>query len=90
MEKVNFNCTAEEAEIIEKIAERACEKFDITDKVSLISNVTATHCNGNRLRLQEFLDSDDLDFVHDIGGIMGHIDQNTGKLTDCFLPLFSE
>lgn len=32
------------------------------------------------------LAADDFTFAHDIGGIMSHMDRETGELTDCFLP----
>ena len=52
--------------------------------------VTATHLNGRRLRLSDLLHADLFDFIHDIEGIDRHLDKNTGKLTMCFLPRFSE
>jgi len=42
------------------------------------------------LRLQEFLDSGPLDFVHDISGIMQYFNRNTGDF-DCFFePRFTD
>lgn len=52
-------------------------------------NVTAIHCNGNRLRLIDLLEADDLNFVHDVFGIDRHIDRDTGRLDSLFVPRFS-
>jgi len=39
-----------------------------------------------KINLQKLIDSGDFDFGHDISGICAHIDSETGKLKDCFLP----
>ena len=49
-------------------------------------DITATHLNGTKLDLQKFVDFDDFNFCHDVVGIMDHVDRNTGKLNNCFLP----
>lgn len=79
--------TKEDATIIHQIAKRASAVGgDLTD---VTMDVTATHNNGNPLKLQELLDADNLDFNHDIIGINKNIDRDTGKLQNCFLPRFS-
>lgn len=52
-------------------------------------DVTATHCNGNPLRLDDLLAADDFNFAHDIYGIRRHLNRGTGKLENCFSPRFS-
>lgn len=89
--KVSFEVTKAEYELIGKIVKRATEKYPThgLDKMTLYMDLTATHANGNPLRLKEFLEADDFNFAHDIFGISNHIDRNTGKMTRCFLPRFS-
>jgi hypothetical protein len=38
------------------------------------------------LDLALLLAAPDQDFAHDVYGIVGHLDRETGKLRDCFLP----
>jgi hypothetical protein len=42
------------------------------------------------LKLNALLFADDFNFVHDVWGIMRHIDYSTGKMKDCFLPRFAK
>lgn len=55
----------------------------------LAMDVSATHANGNPLRLRELLAADDFNFLHDVGGIVRHIDRNTGTLLNHFRPRFT-
>ena len=76
--------------LIKKIAKRA--KVDFNDHRSLVDiamDITATHNNGCKLRLDELLKADDFNFAHDIAGISSNIDRNNGKLKNCFLPRYS-
>jgi hypothetical protein len=56
----------------------------------LIMDITACHCNGNALKLQELLDADDFNFAHDVFGINRHLARRTGAMLDCFLPRFAQ
>ena len=49
-------------------------------------DITACHANGNPLGLQRLLLADDFTFAHDVFGIRGHINRETGQLEDCFVP----
>ena len=87
---VKFNTTKEEAALITKIVERA-KKNDVSiNKLNSILDITATHCNGNPLRLATFLHADNFNFNHDFYGIRENLDRNSGKLLNCFLPRFSK
>jgi hypothetical protein len=55
-----------------------------------IMDVTACHANGNPLRLFDLAAAPEFDFVHDVFGIYRHIDRETGKLSDCFVPRFTD
>ena len=84
---INFNTTKEETALILAIVKRA-EKEENNDIVHMDSlmDITACHLNGTPLDLQKFLDFDDFNFNHDFYGIRRHIDRNTGKIKNCFLP----
>lgn len=90
---VNFNCSKQESRVITKIAKRAVAmalgagvEYDF---MTAEMDVTATHCNGNPLRLDDLLAADEFNFSHDVFGIRRHIDRETGKLGDCFSPRYS-
>ncbi len=54
-----------------------------------LMDLDACHSNGCPLKLGELLQADDFNFAHDVFGICQHINRNTGKLQDCFLPRYS-
>ena len=91
---VNFDCSKTEARLIAKIANRAVimaanngVKYPFMD---CEMDVTAVHCNGCTLNLERLLAADDFNFAHDVFGIRRHIDRETGKLQNCFLPRFND
>lgn len=99
--KVSFSCSPADADAISTIVDRAeaihtklraklpPEEFSKVadfDYMSTNMDITAVHANGNPLDLQKLLTFDDFSFAHDVFGISRHIDRNTGKLMNCFLP----
>jgi hypothetical protein len=90
---VKFNASAADGAIIRKIVDRAYASAGnighTLDRMEVSMDITACHCNGNPLRLRELLETDDFNFWHDVGGIQRHIDRETGKLRNCFLPRFT-
>ena len=86
---VRFDGTKEERLTIVDIAKRAVKQFPELDFLDTQMDICATHANGCTLRLKDLLDADDFNFGHDIIGIYNHIDRETGKLVNCFLPRFS-
>ncbi|MEE0929926.1 MAG: hypothetical protein UIM53_02875 [Acutalibacteraceae bacterium] len=77
-------------ELIVKICERA-EKFGYNgDRTSLIMDLESADKVFN-LRLQDMLDGDDVNFVHDIRGIMDNINRSTFPATDFgfFVPRYA-
>jgi len=90
---INFKVTAQEASTIHEIVERAeivaADLGSSVDRLSLTMDLTACHANGTPLKLDELLGADRFNFVHDVWGVIGHIDRRTGKLTDCFLPRYA-
>ena len=92
MDQINWDATPEDAEAIKKIVERAATLYkaymgqELKDRLSLDMDLTATHLNGTPLDLAKLLAFPDTDFAHDVFGIQRHMNRNTGKLGDCFLP----
>ena len=90
--KVKFTKNKKDLEIIHKIVERAMKMdlFSGTDRLGMEMDISACHANGNPLDLQKLLNADDFNFLHDVGGICYHMDRQTGKLNDCFVPRCSK
>lgn len=91
---ISFKCSKAESVTIGKIVDRAeiaalKHGIDDFDAKTLHMDITACHCNGNPLRLDEMLAADDANFGHDVWGIRRYMDRTTGQLTDCFSPRFS-
>lgn len=97
---VDFNVSDDDRASIGKIVDRTLgildrisplAKRDLRNRrINLMMDLTACHLNGNPLRLADLAQADDFNVIHDVGGISKHIDHDTGKLTDCFLPRFSQ
>ena len=77
-----------DAELIHRIAERAKNELG-TPFLDTSMDITATHLNGCSLRLGELLNAPAFNFAHDVWGIRSHLDRQTGKLMDCFLPRYA-
>ena len=80
---------------ISEIADRACTiYFQATkkrlSKLEFIMDIAACHSHGNPLRLEDLAQADDFNLAHDVFGITRYLDRDTGKLTDCFRPRFSQ
>ena len=52
-------------------------------------DITACHVNGMPLKLNALLGADDANFAHDVFGIRRHLNRETGKLEDCFVPRYA-
>ena len=89
----SFSVDGKDYDTIHAIAKRAAK---LADKAGFVyplldadMDITATHANGNPLRLKDLLAADDNNFSHDVFGIRRHLDRNTGKLGGFFLPRYS-
>lgn len=92
---INWRASVEESRLIEAIAARAKALFGesgdlIRDKTHWRMNVTACHLNGCPLDLEGLRAADDFNFAHDMLGIDKHINRETGRLMDHFLPRFAK
>lgn len=88
-------CTGAEKEIeklnlVAKICDRA-ESLGIRKGSRLTAtmdvNLAADHFN---MKLSEWLNADDFNFIHDFVGIQNHIDRVTKTFDNRFLPRFAE
>ena len=96
----NFNCSPADHRLIEAITRRAFQLATATDpsstllpeegfdRLSLSMDLAACH-NSSPLDLPALLAASDGNFIHDVFGIMRHLDRKTGTLQDCFLPRFT-
>jgi len=88
---------------IHEIARRAVALYQRLDYLNdqearfalagIADELLTVHTEIVPLRLQEFLDADDVNFAHDIGGIHRHLEHGTprqpARLRDCFMPRFA-
>lgn len=87
---ISFDAGYYDSILIRRIARRwKAMSDDRRDIMEINMDVTATHCNGNPLRLQDMIDADNFNFAHDMHGIYRHLNRKTGKLENCFLPRFT-
>lgn len=82
--------TESETEAVNLIMERAEHWLPEPDfdRLTIRMDISAVHAH-TPLDLEEWSKADDENFVHDLGGIRRHLDRDTGKLTDCFVPRFT-
>lgn len=88
--EINWETTKADMIAISKIAKRQVERFSAvgiaSQKQDIEMDITAAHLNGCPLDLDKLLAFDDMNFAHDVCGIMAHIDRETGAIKDFFLP----
>jgi len=79
----------EDIRLINKIVDRADEMNLLDyDKLSLNMDLTLANDTFN-LRLEEFLNADKFNFVHDIMGIQRNIDRKKREFDGIFVPRYS-
>ena len=85
---VNFTATPDERELVRKIIERAEQEdlFGGYDRESIEMDLIATHANGCPINFNKLLDFSLFNFIHDIAGIIRHLDRRSGQLTGFFRP----
>lgn len=90
MSNVSFCATNEEYALANQCFSRAVKMGAIKEDPDLRTqrcmDLIATHANGCPLDFDKLLAFDDFNFQHDFWGIVSHIDRNTGKLKNNFLP----
>lgn len=83
----NTDCIDTVFDILDR-AQDMCYDPALRDPLSFTMDITAANgLNGNApLDLEKLLAFKDLDFLHDISGIVAHMNRNTGKLMNEFRP----
>ena len=80
--------TAEEIRTISAIVRRARELGVDRDPLGLHMDLEAAH-ETCRLDLAAMLAGAEGDLLHDVCGIVRHLDRTTGELGGCFVPRFA-
>ena len=77
--------------LIFKIAKRGYPFFKGSNVslLDLILDISSVNTNYG-LRLEEFLKSDSINFLHDLFGIYNNLNRKTKKLDNCFVPRFTK
>lgn len=82
----------DDTDLIAEIAGKAAKLYaDIGhdfDMMSMVMDLEVVHAE-TPLRLEEMLESENYDFIHDIAGIRRHLNRATGRLEDFFVPRFT-
>lgn len=80
-------------EIVAKIADRAGSKIVKASggRISFMMDLLAADgANGNPpIDFERLLAADEFNFLHDVCGIARHLDRETGKLQNFFIPRFA-
>ena len=75
-------------DLISKIADRAVAMFGCR-KIDIVMDLCYCIEGGCDLDLERLLNADDSNFSHDIAGIHNHLNRETKKLDNWFLPRFA-
>lgn len=90
MERVRKEIAPEDLQTIEKIvrkAKRVIEKWrGKIDLLKLRADLIKAYSHNERIDLETLYTFDEFNFLHDIIGIMRHLNQKTGKFKDHFVP----
>lgn len=80
--------TSTELDLIGRIGDRAREMTKgkiVRPKSAWVMDIDAWH-SKEPLDLQKLLDFDTFNFLHDVIGIMNHLDRRTGEIDHRFMP----
>lgn len=83
-----INTSKKDMRTIRSIVLKFIARFPEAEKINWTMDLMACH-HTNPLRLEELLQTDDLNFFHDILGINQNINRTTGELENCFIPRYS-
>lgn len=83
---VSFEVSSADKPLLKKCVARALALFGGVDAQSIEMDLSAVHANDTPIDFKKLLDASTEDFVHDLAGIYRHLNRNTGKLEDHFLP----
>ncbi len=83
-----LNTTKEDLRIIGQLAARAIELGVPRAQMDLVMDLELAH-SETPLRLRDMEGAQPSDLIHDVAGIVRHLDRETGELRDCFLPRYA-
>ena len=86
MPAISFKATDEERALVTASVKRAQALGFTRDPMDLEMDILAAHANGCSLDFAKLMSFDAFNFIHDVGGIVEHLDRVTGKLGGFFLP----
>ena len=78
----------EDIDVIDRIVKRARKHGINREVIYLHMDLCAAHITCP-LKLEELLEANTFDFVHDVVGIVNHLNRETGELEDCFVPRYA-
>lgn len=91
---IKFKTTKKDSALITLIAKRASNTaaangwhYPLKDAEM---DITACHCNGNPLRLDDLLTADAFNFSHDVFGTHRNLNRKTGVLENLFSPRYNK
>ncbi len=80
--------TKEEFELIAEIVNRALPRLEDVKRLDLMMDIEFAHADIP-IKLEELATAPEGSFMHDVTGIIQHMDRDTGKLGDCFVPRYA-
>lgn len=94
IDKINFDTTAKDHALIVQIVDKAedlatIRNINMPERMTLIMDLSACHLNGCELDLEALNKATPGNLMHDVMGIHHHINRDTGKLENFFLPRFA-
>lgn len=76
-----------DTDLINQITKKA-STFINHKQIDILMSISTAHIK-TPLKLKELLNASDFDLVHDVAGIIKHVDHKTGELKNCFLPRYT-
>lgn len=87
---VSFRASARDrahvSNIVDRVEALALAEGHTLDRQSTEMDLVATHANGCPMDFAKLEAADNFNLMHDVFGIARHIDRETGKLTNHFVP----
>ena len=89
MSELNFDLEPTDRKHATEIAQRAAKLLPGLDVLSTVMDLSAVHNHAFKLNFELMAKADNHNLVHDIAGIKRHLNRETGKLGDCFIPRYA-
>ena len=83
-----FKLSYHDACLVSRIVERAMQYELGVERLHLELDIAAVH-SVTPLHLEGLLKAAKQDFLHDVVGIINHLNRRTGELENCFSPRYS-